>query len=87
MKKSLTGLCAIVLAAGLAACGGGGDNASDAARLNASAAQLDDNGVYDTSADDAALNEAELQEDDGAPGNAAGGNGGAPANGSAGNAQ
>ncbi len=70
MRKSLTTICSLLLAAGLAGCSGGGDNASDDARLNAAANMLDD-GVYDTSADDAALNQAELPAEEGGPGNAA----------------
>ena len=86
MKKSLTTICAALLVAGLAACNRGGDNASDDARLNAAAAQQD-NAIYDTSPDDAALNQAELPADEGAPANAAGTNAAAPANSAAGNAQ
>lgn len=74
MRKGL--FCAVLLVAGLAACGRGSDNATDDARLNAAAGMLD-NGVYDTSADDAALNQAELPAEEGnaattaAPANAA----------------
>ena len=81
MRKGL--FCAVLLVAGLAACSGGGDNASDDARLNAAAGMLD-NGVYDTSADDAALNQAELPAEEGngaVPTNAAAStNAAAPAN-------
>jgi hypothetical protein len=70
MKKSLTIVCAALLAAGLAGCKRGGGN-SDDDRLNAAAAQLDNNGVYDTSADDAAMNQAELPADQAGPGNGA----------------
>jgi hypothetical protein len=78
MKKSLTIACAALLATGLAGCKRGGDNASDDARLNAAAAQLDNNGVYDTSADDAAMNQAELPADQGGPGNGVAANAAAP---------
>lgn len=90
MKKSLTTICAILLVAGLAACGRGGGNGSDEDRLNAAARTLDDNGVYDTSADDAAINQAELPADQAGPGNGTG-NAAAPGNaagpGNGGNAQ
>ena len=86
MKKSLTIVMAAMLATGLSACGRGGDNASDDARLNAAASQLNDNGIYDTSADDASLNQAELPAEEAAPANGA--NVAAPAgNAAAGNAQ
>jgi hypothetical protein len=89
MRKSLTTICAALLVVGLAACNRGGDNASDDARLNKAAGMLNDNGVYDTSADDAALNQAELPADEGnAAANAAGTNAAAPAgNMAAGNRQ
>ena len=86
MKKSLTIVMAAMLATGLAACGRGGDNASDDARLNAAAAQLNDNGIYDTSADDASANVMDLPGDEAAA-NAAGTNAAAPGNAVAGNAQ
>jgi hypothetical protein len=86
MRKLLTPICAALLIAGLAACNRGGDNAGDEARLNQAAGMLD-NGVYDTSADDAALNEADLPRDEGAAA-ANGTNAAAPAgNMAAGNAQ
>ena len=71
MRKSLTTICAALLVAGLAACNRGGSNGSDEDRLNKAAAQLD-NSVYDTSADDATINQAELPADQAGPGNAAG---------------
>lgn len=91
MKKSLTIFCAALLVTGLAACNRGGGNGSDEDRLNAAAAQLD-NSVYDTSADDATINQAELPADQAGPGNAAGnaaapGNNVAPGNAAAGNRQ
>ena len=87
MRKSLTTICAALLVAGLAACNRGTGNGSDDDRLNKAAGMLDDNGVYDTSADDAALNQAELPADEGAA-NAAGANAAAPAgNTAAGNRQ
>jgi hypothetical protein len=85
MRKSLTTICAALLVTGLAACNRGGGNGSDDDRLNKAAGMLD-NGVYDTSADDAALNQAELPADQAGPGNDAGneatpaGNAAAPAN-------
>ena len=60
MRKSLTICCAALLATGLVACKKGGGN-SDEDRLNAAAAQLDNN-VYDTSADDATLNQLPADE-------------------------
>lgn len=87
MRKSLTTICAALLVAGLSACNRGGDNASDDARLNKAAGMLD-NGVYDTSPDDAAANVSALPGDEGAaPANAAGTNTAAPGNGAATNAQ
>jgi len=88
MRRILTIFCgAALLTTGLAACGRGGGNGSDDDRLNAAAQTLDDNGVYDTSADDAALNQAEMPADDGAT-NGAGANAAAPAgNAGAGNRQ
>ena len=86
MRKSLTTICALLLISGVAACGRGGDNASDEARLNAAARTLDDNGVYDTSADDAAINQAELPANEAGAANTAGANAAAPGN-SSGNAQ
>ena len=83
MRKSVMTICAALLVAGLAACNRGGGNGSDEDRLNAAARTLDDNGVYDTSADDAALNQAELPADQAGPGNAAGANAAAPGNASA----
>lgn len=71
MKRGLTIFCAALLATGLAACNRGAGN-SDEDRLNAAARALDNNGVYDTSADDAALNDAELQMNQAATGNASG---------------
>jgi hypothetical protein len=62
MRKSLTTICAALLMAGLAACNRGSGN-SDEDRLNQAAKTLDMNGVYDTSPDDAALNQAELPAD------------------------
>jgi len=84
MKKSLTIFCAALLATGLLACKKGGGN-TDEDRLNTAARALDNNGVYDTSADDAALNQAELPVDQGGLGNTAG-NVATPGN-AAGNAQ
>ena len=84
MRKGLTTICALLLVAGLAACNRGSGNGSDDDRLNAAARTLDDNGVYDTSADDAALNQAELPADQAGPGNAA--NAAVPAGSAAGNA-
>ena len=78
MRKSLTTICAVLLAAGLAACNRGAGNGSDEDRLNAAAAQLD-NGVYDTSADDATINQAELPADQAGPANGAAANAAAPA--------
>ena len=83
MRTGLTIICGALLTAGLSACGRGGDNASDDARLNAAANMLD-NGVYDTSADDATANQ--LPAEDAAPANNAATNAAAPGN-SAGNAQ
>ena len=86
MRKLLTPICAALLLSGLAACNRGGGN-DDEARLNAAAAQLD-NGVYDTSADDMALNETELPADQAGPVNGAAANAPAPAgNAAAGNRQ
>lgn len=84
MKKNLTMIAAAVLLAGVAACGRGGDNASDDARLNAAAGMLDDNMVVDTSADDASVNVGDV--DTGEANAAVPANAAAPAN-SAGNAQ
>lgn len=84
MRKSLTIICAALLATGLAACKRGGANGTDEERLNAAAAQLDNNGVYDTSADDAALNQ--LPAEEAGAGNGAAGNAAAPGN-ATGNAQ
>lgn len=70
MKKGLTIFCAALLATGLVACKRGGANGTDEERLNAAAAQLD-NSVYDTSADDATINQAELPADQAGPGNGA----------------
>ena len=87
MRKSLTTICAALLVAGLAACNRGAGNGSDEDRLNAAAAQQD-NAIYDTSPDDAAMNQAELPADEGAPANvAAGVNAAAPANSAASNRQ
>ena len=83
MRQGLTIICAALLATGLAACKKSGGN-SDEDRLNAAAAQLD-NSVYDTSADDATLNQ--LPADEGGAGNGMAGNGAAPAGNAAGNAQ
>jgi hypothetical protein len=85
MSKLLTPICAALLLAGLAACNRSGND--DEARLNKAANLLNDNSVYDTSADDAALNEADLPGAEGAaPANGA--NAAAPAgNAAAGNAQ
>lgn len=88
MRKGL--FCAVLLITGLAACSRGGGNGSDDDRLNAAAAQQD-NAIYDTSADDAALNQAELPTEEGAPANGAApgnvaANAAAPGN-STGNAQ
>ena len=80
MRKSLTTICAALLVAGLAACNRGAGNGSDDDRLNKSAAMLDDNGIYDTSPDDAALNQAELPANEAAPANTAGTNAAPPAN-------
>ena len=77
MRKSLNILCAALLATGLVACKKGGGN-TDEDRLNAAAAQLD-NSVYDTSADDATINQAELPADQAGPGNEAAANVAAPA--------
>jgi hypothetical protein len=88
MRKSLTMICAALAVAGLAACNRGSGNGSDDDRLNKAAGMLNDNGVYDTSADDAALNQTELPADEGNAGNAAGANAAAPGNVAApGNAQ
>ncbi len=87
MRKGLTTICAAALGAGLAACSGGGDNASDEARLNAAAGMLDDNGVYDTSADDAAINQAELPGNEAAPANGANATAAGNSTGSSGNRQ
>ncbi len=78
MRNGLTTICALMLAAGLAACGGGGND--DEARLNNAATMLDDNGVYDTSADDAALNQMALPADQAAPDNGVAANAAAPGN-------
>jgi hypothetical protein len=88
MSKLTTTICAALLVAGLAACNRGGGN-DDEARLNAAANLLTDNGIYDTSPDDMALNAADLPGDEGgAPANGAGTNATAPAgNAAAGNAQ
>ena len=86
MRKSLTTICAALLVTGVAACNRGAGNGSDEDRLNKAAAQLDNNGVYDTSADDAAINQAELPADQAGSGNDAG-NAAAPAGNTAGNAQ
>ena len=86
MRKSLTTISARrCWSAGLAACNRGGGNGSDDARLNNAATMLDDNGVFDTSADDAALNQAEVPAEDGAPANGTGTNAAAPAGNTAGN--
>jgi hypothetical protein len=77
MKKGLTIFCAALLATGLAACKRGGANGTDEERLNAAAAQLD-NSVYDTSADDATLNQ--VPADEGSAGNGAAANAAAPGN-------
>ena len=79
MRKSLITICAALLVAGLAACNRGGGNGSDEDRLNKAAAQLD-NSVYDTSADDATINQAELPADQGGPGNGAAANAAEPGN-------
>ncbi|WP_395613959.1 hypothetical protein [Allosphingosinicella sp.] len=79
MRKGLTIICAALLATSLAACKKSGGN-SDEDRLNAAAAQLDSNGVYDTSADDAAMNQAELPADQAGPGNGAAPTGNVAAN-------
>jgi len=71
MRNSLITICAALLMGGLAACNRGGGNGSDEDRLNKAAAQLD-NSVYDTSADDATINQAELPADQAGPGNASG---------------
>jgi hypothetical protein len=79
MKKSLSMIGAALLLAGVAACNRGGGNGSDDDRLNKAASQLEpDNGVYDTSADDASVNVSDVD-----PGEA---NVAAPANTAAGNA-
>jgi hypothetical protein len=89
MKKSLTMICAALLMAGLSACGRGGDNAGDEARLNQAADMLDVNGSIDTSADDMTANASDVDMSEGnagAPANAAAGNAAAPVgNASAGN--
>ena len=85
MRKSLTRICAVLLVAGAAACNGGNGNGSDDDRLNKAAGMLDDNGVYDTSADDAALNQAELPANEAAPAN--GTNAAQPAGNATGNLQ
>jgi hypothetical protein len=86
MRKCLTMICgAALLSAGLAGCNRGGND--DDARLNNAATMLDDNGVFDTSADDAALNQAALPGEEGVPANGTGANAAAPANAIAGNAQ
>ena len=87
MKKSLTTICAVLLVTGLAACGGSGGNGSDDDRLNKAAGMLDDNAVYDTSADDAALNQVELPANEAAPTNGAVANAAAPAGNWTGNRQ
>ena len=76
MSKSLTAICAALLVAGLAACNRGSGNGTDDDRLNAAARTLDDNGVYDTSADDAAINQ--VAADEAASGNNAAANAAAP---------
>ncbi len=89
MRKSLTTICAVLLAAGLAACNRGGDNASDDARLNEQAAQYH-NGDFDTSADDATANAGDVDPGEtsgAAPANAAGTNAAAPVNSATGNRQ
>lgn len=78
MKKSLTMISAALLLAGLSACGRGGDNAGDEARLNQAADMLDVNGSIDTSADDMTANASDLDMSEG--------NAGAPATNGAGNA-
>lgn len=85
MSKRLTIFCACLLVTGLAACNRGSGNGSDDDRLNAAARTLDDNGVYDTSADDAALNQAELPADQAGAGNGGAANAAAPAGNSANN--
>jgi hypothetical protein len=86
MRKSLTIICgAVLLSAGLAGCGRSGSD--DDARLNNAATMLDDNGVFDTSADDAALNQAALPAEEAAPANDSATNGAAPGNNSAASAQ
>ena len=73
MRKSLTSICAALLLTGLSACGRGGDNAGDEARLNQAADMLDVNGSIDTSADDMAANASDVdvsEGDAGAPANA-----------------
>jgi hypothetical protein len=72
MKKSLTMISAALLLAGLSACGRGGDNAGDEARLNQAADMLDVNGSIDTSADDMTANASDVDMSEG--------NAGAPAN-------
>ncbi len=88
MRKSLTTICAALLLTGLSACGRGGDNAGDEARLNQAADMLDVNGSIDTSADDMSANASDVDVSEGnagapanavAAGNAA--NGAAPASG------
>lgn len=86
MSKRLTIFCACLLVTGLAACNRGSGNGSDDDRLNAAARTLDDNGVYDTSADDAALNQAELPADQAGAANAAAPAGNSANNSAAGNA-
>ena len=87
MRKSLTTIGALLLVAGLAACNRGAGNGSDEERLNAAARTLDDNGVYDTSADDAALNQAELPADAAGAANGANASAAAPAGNTVGNRQ
>ena len=60
----------------LAACNRGSGNGTDDDRLNAAARTLDDNGVYDTSADDAAINQ--VPADEAGSGNNAAANAAAP---------
>ncbi|MGQ0589572.1 MAG: hypothetical protein ACT4N8_08585 [Sphingosinicella sp.] len=60
----------------LAACGGpeeggGGLTAEEERRLDNAAAMLDENSIFDTSADSMVMNEAELQALDAPQGNAA----------------
>jgi hypothetical protein len=87
MRKSLTTICALLLVAGATACSRGSGNGSDEDRLNKAAGMLDDNGLYDTSPDDAALNQTELPADEGAPANGAAANTAAPAGNRTGNRQ